>query len=263
MKKVLFCHCAYTDMLSGEMKQEILSALANAEVELVEVADLCEMAANKDSSLIEHLASGDTAVIACHPRAVRWILHSAGVEKSGTLNILDMRARSAESILRELDTPTPSGKQHEFVPSTGEWVPWFPVIDYSRCSNCRQCLNFCLFGVYETGEDGQVVVAHPDNCKNNCPACARICPEIAIMFPKLNEEPINGAEIVDETTERAKVQINVDEILGNDAYAALAERRRKRQKMVLMKRSREKAEEERNACSLCDVDCEQNPNQQP
>jgi hypothetical protein len=82
------------------------------------------------------------------------------------------------------------------------------------------------------------------------------------MFPKLNEEPLNGTEIVDETTERAKVKLNLDEILGNDAYAALAKRRRKRQKMVLMKRNRKKAEEERNACSSCDVNCEQNPNRQ-
>ena len=34
----------------------------------------------------------------------------------------------------------------------GEWKPWFPVIDYDRCTNCMQCLSFCLFGVY--GVDG-------------------------------------------------------------------------------------------------------------
>ena len=25
---------------------------------------------------------------------------------------------------------------------------WYPVIDYSRCTNCMECLDFCLFGVY-------------------------------------------------------------------------------------------------------------------
>src|SRR5262249_16191246 len=34
----------------------------------------------------------------------------------------------------------------------GDWKPWFPVIDYDRCTNCMQCLSFCLFGVY--GVDG-------------------------------------------------------------------------------------------------------------
>jgi NAD-dependent dihydropyrimidine dehydrogenase PreA subunit len=262
MKKALFCHCAYTDMLSGEMKQEILSALANAKIELVEITDLCELAAAKDTTLLEHFSSGDVTVIACHPRAVRWLLHSAGVDRSAAVDILDMRANDVTSILKSFDSPSPSDTPHPFSISTRDWVPWFPVIDYSRCSNCRQCLNFCLFGVYEADEDGQVIVANPSNCKNNCPACARICPEIAIMFPKLNEEPLNGTEIIDETTERAKVKLNLDEILGNDAYAALAERRRKRQTMVVMKRNRKKAEEERNACSSCDVNCEQNPNRQ-
>ncbi|MEM9803556.1 MAG: hypothetical protein AAGA20_24785, partial [Planctomycetota bacterium] len=30
----------------------------------------------------------------------------------------------------------------------GAWTPWFPVIDYDRCTNCMQCLSFCLFDVY-------------------------------------------------------------------------------------------------------------------
>ncbi|MEX2185814.1 MAG: ferredoxin family protein, partial [Pirellulales bacterium] len=25
---------------------------------------------------------------------------------------------------------------------------WYPVIDYSRCTNCMECIDFCLFGVY-------------------------------------------------------------------------------------------------------------------
>jgi hypothetical protein len=29
-----------------------------------------------------------------------------------------------------------------------KWKPWFPVIDFSRCTNCMQCLTFCLFDVY-------------------------------------------------------------------------------------------------------------------
>jgi ferredoxin len=33
----------------------------------------------------------------------------------------------------------------------GTWKPWFPVIDYSRCTNCMQCLSFCLLEVYGEG----------------------------------------------------------------------------------------------------------------
>src|SRR5262245_39719349 len=25
---------------------------------------------------------------------------------------------------------------------------WYPVIDYNRCTNCLECIDFCLFGVY-------------------------------------------------------------------------------------------------------------------
>ena len=60
---------------------------------------------------------------------------------------------------------------------------WYPVLDGSRCVNCQHCLQFCLFGVYELDGEGRVAVCHPDQCKPGCPACSRICPQSAIMFP--------------------------------------------------------------------------------
>jgi ferredoxin len=66
------------------------------------------------------------------------------------------------------------------------------VIDYERCIHCRQCLNFCLFAVYAPAENGAVRVHQPMQCKNHCPACARICPRAAIIFPKHGNGPING-----------------------------------------------------------------------
>ena len=38
------------------------------------------------------------------------------------------------------------------------WKPWFPVIDYSRCTNCMQCLSFCLFDVYSVSQDKKIQV---------------------------------------------------------------------------------------------------------
>jgi ferredoxin len=71
------------------------------------------------------------------------------------------------------------------------------------------------------------VVANPRQCKNNCPACSRICPNVAIMFPKLPEaeSPLNGDEIGDETALKARARINAGDILGSDVHAALAKRR--------------------------------------
>src|SRR5690242_10324111 len=57
-------------------------------------------------------------------------------------------------------------------PRTAPWKPWFPVIDYKRCTNCMQCLSFCLFDVYGA-PGGQISVQKPQNCKTDCPACSR------------------------------------------------------------------------------------------
>jgi len=70
---------------------------------------------------------------------------------------------------------------------------WYPVIDYSRCTNCLECLNFCLFGVYGTTEDGLIYVQHQDECRKGCPACSRVCPEHAIIFPEYKSPAIAGA----------------------------------------------------------------------
>jgi len=66
---------------------------------------------------------------------------------------------------------------------------WYPVIDYDRCTSCLQCLEFCLFGVFETDDDGRVTASSPDACKPGCPACSRVCPNQAIMFPLYDSDP--------------------------------------------------------------------------
>jgi NAD-dependent dihydropyrimidine dehydrogenase PreA subunit len=72
---------------------------------------------------------------------------------------------------------------------------WYPVIDYSRCTNCMECLDFCLFGVYGVDSLDRIVVENQDNCKRGCPACSRVCPEHAIMFPDYKTPAIAGAPV--------------------------------------------------------------------
>ena len=76
---------------------------------------------------------------------------------------------------------------------------WYPILDYERCVDCGKCHDFCLFGVYSI-EDGKVKVAQPQNCKNNCPACSRVCPAEAVIFPKYERSPINGGSASEEGT---------------------------------------------------------------
>jgi Pyruvate/2-oxoacid:ferredoxin oxidoreductase delta subunit len=72
---------------------------------------------------------------------------------------------------------------------------WYPVIDYSRCTNCMECLDFCLFGVYGVDTLDRIHVESQDNCKKGCPACSRVCPEHAIMFPDFKSPAIAGAPV--------------------------------------------------------------------
>jgi hypothetical protein len=72
---------------------------------------------------------------------------------------------------------------------------WYPVIDYSRCTNCLECLDFCLFGVYGVDSNERILVETQDNCKRGCPACSRVCPEHAIMFPDYKTPAIAGAPV--------------------------------------------------------------------
>ena len=72
---------------------------------------------------------------------------------------------------------------------------WYPVIDYSCCTNCMECIDFCLFGVYGVDRAETILVELPDNCRKGCPACSRVCPENAIIFPQHKTPAIAGAPI--------------------------------------------------------------------
>lgn len=86
---------------------------------------------------------------------------------------------------------------------------WYPVIDYSRCTNCMECIDFCLFGVY--GVDGldRILVEEQDNCKKGCPACSRVCPENAIIFPGHKSAAIAGA-----SGEVGSLKIDLSKLFG-------------------------------------------------
>jgi NAD-dependent dihydropyrimidine dehydrogenase PreA subunit len=130
----------------------------------------------------------------------------------------------------------------------GKWKPWFPVIDYSRCTNCMQCLSFCLFDVYGVSEDNKIQVQNNDNCKTNCPACSRVCPEVAIMFPKYQAGPINGDEINEADAGREKIKVDISSLLGGDIYSALKDRSLAARSRFSKERSPDKALDERKKC---------------
>src|SRR3569833_1137865 len=127
----------------------------------------------------------------------------------------------------------------------GAWKPWFPVIDYDRCTNCMQCLSFCLFGVYGVDEDRRIQAQNHDNCKTNCPACSRVCPEAAILFPKYKAGPINGDIVRDADLQREKMKVDISALLGGDVYSLLRDRSEKARSRFTKERDADNSLKER------------------
>jgi Pyruvate/2-oxoacid:ferredoxin oxidoreductase delta subunit len=150
----------------------------------------------------------------------------------------------AEAIVRGLD---------ELHARTGtsprqKWKPWFPVIDFSRCTNCMQCLTFCLFDVYGVSKEKKIEVRNPSNCKTDCPACSRVCPEVAILFPKYKGGPINGDEVREADLQREKMKVDISALLGGDIYAALRQRSADAKARFSRERDEKRALDERRKC---------------
>ena len=95
---------------------------------------------------------------------------------------------------------------------------WYPVIDYSRCTNCLECLDFCLFGVYGVDSLERILVENQDQCKKGCPACSRVCPQQAIIFPEYKSAAIAGAE----TGAVGGLKIDLSRLFGGDVGDAMA-----------------------------------------
>jgi len=237
-KKILYCKCSYTDLIPKDTEETLMQGLKKTDSEVYIVPDLCKFCTQKDSFL-SCLEQEEFILLACYPRGVRNLLAQSSILLHEKSIILNTRNQSGQEILEKIQLP-PGGAYFKMLEDRQQdWIPWFPIIDYKRCQNCKQCLNFCLFGVYETDKQGKIRVAKPQNCKNNCPACARICPEVAIVFPKYTEDPINGSEILDEEKERIRARENIENMLGSDPYTTLLQRRRKKAKLSLIQQNHE------------------------
>jgi NAD-dependent dihydropyrimidine dehydrogenase PreA subunit len=99
------------------------------------------------------------------------------------------------------------------------------VVDRSRCDSCGACVEFCLFGVHAVGGDGKASVVSPGSCKDKCPACARVCPTGAIIFPKFDSAPINGGGSAVSADDGGDGPQGF-QLPPEDLHAALAARRR-------------------------------------
>lgn len=177
------------------------------------------------------------------PLVVVGQFHSdAGDEKNSGVHRINPEGRSPEEVVSLIDEACrPDGE-------VKRWKPWFPVIDFNRCTNCMQCLSFCLFDVYGVTADGKITVQNESNCKTDCPACSRVCPEVAILFPKYKAGPINGDEVNAEDARREAMKVDISALLGGDIYSMLRDRSAKAKSRFSKERDDERALKERQRC---------------
>lgn len=108
--RILYCRCAYAQVVPPDVKEAVLAGLAAADVPFEAVPDLCEMAARRDPHLaVLAREPGPLRIAACWPRAVRGLfaLADAPLPQEG-VEILNMRCDAAEPILHALGAPPPA-----------------------------------------------------------------------------------------------------------------------------------------------------------
>jgi len=104
--RILYCHCAYAQVVPKEVKEEVLRQLAASGVAFDAVPDLCELSARNDPSLARLAEGGNVKIAACYPRAVRWLFAAAGVTlPDDGVEILNMRTDPAEKVVFALLGP--------------------------------------------------------------------------------------------------------------------------------------------------------------
>jgi NAD-dependent dihydropyrimidine dehydrogenase PreA subunit len=232
----IYCNCSYYDFIPEKTRKSVLQTLTDTGVEFETVSDLCLLAARRDPVLQEWAESDKIRIIACFPRAVRWLFNAGDTKLPETAEFFNMKTSQPDEIIENLLLNTnyhslkPPLKAEsneiynlQFTIDNHSWVPWFPVIDYDRCKNCKQCMNFCLFGVYGLSDAGKIEVQNPSSCKTNCPACARVCPHKAVIFPKYSDSPINGDEISEQPEQDDKTT-QLSEAMQGNVYDAIRRR---------------------------------------
>lgn len=181
------------DETQRDLVEGIVAAAAQTGHDVLVVPDLYHL--SEDSPVWDELRRLPRRVTLWawqHPRPLRWLLARHHIE-AGEWQLFDLRTmRTAEDVYAPPAALPAEGRVRRL--SEAPMVRWYPVIDHELCQTCGHCQEFCLFGVYERDEAEQVRVTNPDNCKAGCPACSRICPSGAIMFPLYDQDPaIAGA----------------------------------------------------------------------
>ena len=100
--RLLYCRCAYAQVVPADVKDGVLRHLCASGQSFESVADLCEMSARRDPRLAGLAGPDPLKIIACHPRAVKWLFHAAGAPLPGDTQIINLRTLTTEEACGEL-----------------------------------------------------------------------------------------------------------------------------------------------------------------
>jgi hypothetical protein len=117
-RPILYCRCAYAKVLPEDVKDLVLERLIDSNLPFESVSDLCEMSARKDPGLVALSQQDGLRIVACYPRAVKWLFSAAGAaiqtessqsepsqsdaKQPVSIEVLNMRTDSAETVCAKL-----------------------------------------------------------------------------------------------------------------------------------------------------------------
>lgn len=102
MPKLLYCRCAYAQVVPQAVKDGVLAKLCESGATFESVADLCEMAAHRDERLKALAANGPLRIAACYPRVVKGLFTQCGAPLPEDAEILNMRVQSADEVAAQM-----------------------------------------------------------------------------------------------------------------------------------------------------------------
>ena len=182
---VIFSKCRNDEANLVRIQESLLARLKGEVLVTEHIYDLTD-----SSKTLEQLraAEGNWIVLArLYPRAIRAILDQWGLLDGRHVECFDWRSDLPAEVTDREGEPSLRHIEEQVTPR------WYPVIDRERCAGCCECMNFCLFGVYSLeGKSSDVAVDLPNMCRPGCPACARVCPSKAIIFPECDDPEIAG-----------------------------------------------------------------------
>ena len=101
--RIIYCHCSYAQVVPQATKEQVLKGLCHEEIAFDGVADLCELSARRSAALQRLAANGAVKIVACYPRAVKWLFAAANAPlQANQCEVINMRVETAEEVMNKL-----------------------------------------------------------------------------------------------------------------------------------------------------------------